>query len=353
MIQNGLPQLSSELETFIKRIPKIELHLHLEGSITPKTLLRIAQRNKVNILAHDEAEVARHFNYRDFHEFLSVFMVMSNALRYGEDFEEVAYALAEQLHEQNVCYSEIMLSPALYYRRGMNLDEVVQGTAAGLARAAYDFGIRTQIAFDYGRQFGSDMAWPILEAAIRGKPYGLVAWSIGGDEVNYPPEMYADVFKAAREAGLHTMAHAGEVAGAASVRGAVLSLGVERIGHGIRSVDDPEVLALLRQQHVTVDVCPSSNVLTGAVHSFAKHPLRQMFDAGLQLTLNSDDPVFFQTNITQEYHIAAQVFGFSATELVTLTRNAAKAAFIPEPEKESLLHYIDTSINELGALTSV
>ena len=353
MIQNGLPKLSPEIETFIRQIPKIELHLHLEGSIRPKTLLRIAQRNKVNILANDEAEVERHFNYRDFQEFLSIFMVMSSALRYGEDFEEVAYGLGEQLHEQNVCYSEIMLSPALYYRRGMDLDEVVQGTAAGLARAAYDFGIRTQIAFDYGRQFGSDMAWPILEAAIRAKPYGLVAWSIGGDEVNYPPELYTDVFKAAREAGLHTMAHAGEVAGAASVRGAVTSLCVERIGHGISSIDDPEVLDLLRKHNVTVDVCPWSNVLTGAVPTLAEHPLRQMFDAGLQLTLNSDDPIFFQTNITNEYRIAAQVFGFSAAELGTLTRNAARAAFLPEHERETLFQYIDTSITEISSLISV
>lgn len=353
MIVDGRILVSSELDAFIKHIPKIELHLHLEGSISPRTLLRIAQRNKVNILAQTEAEIEQFFNYRDFHEFLSVFMVMSSALRYGQDFEDAAYALGEHLHEQNVCYAEVMISPALYYRRGMDLDEVVQGTAAGFTRAARDFGVRMQLAFDYGRQFGVDMAWPILEAAIRAKRYGLVAWSIGGDEVNYPPEIYAEVFEAARQAGLHTMAHAGEVSGPASVRGAVTALGVERIGHGIRSIDDPHVLQLLREHHVTVDVCPSSNVLTGAVSTLAQHPLRRLFDAGLRLTLNTDDPVFFRTSLIDEYRLAAQSFGFSRAELITLTHNAARAAFLPEDEKDALVQNIDASLHSMTTSMSV
>jgi adenosine deaminase len=336
-----------ELDEFIVRMPKVELHLHLEGSITPAALLDIAQRNGVEIPARDEAGVAQLFDYRNFHEFLTVFMVLARAMRYGRDFEQVAYALGEHLHSQHVRYAEVMISPALYYRRGIDLDEVVEGAASGFAHARRDFGVDTQLVFDFGRQFGVEMAWQIFEIAVRNRRHGLVAWSIGGDELRHPPEPFAEVFQAARQAGFHTMAHAGEVVGAASVWGAVDALGAERIGHGIRSVDDPALLAHLRELGVVLDVCPTSNVRTGAAPAIEAHPLRRLFDAGVRVSINTDDPIFFATTMNDEYRLAARAFGFGAGDLARVAIDSVRASFLAEPAKSALAAAFEREIASL------
>jgi len=337
------------LDTFITRMPKVELHLHLEGSITPATLLRIARRNNVDIPARDEAGVAQLFNYQNFHEFLTVFMALARSLIRGEDFEDIAYELGHHLADQNILYAEVMISPAQYVIRGLDMDELVQGAAAGFGRAERERGPRVRLAFDYGRQFGLDLGWQILEIAIRNRCHGVVAWSIGGDEINYPPEPFAEIYTAARQAGLHTMAHAGEVAGPPSVWGAVDALRCERLGHGIRSVDDPALLAHLRERMIPLDVSPTSNVRTGAVASIEEHPLGQLFDAGLCVTLNTDDPTFFNTTLNDEYRLVAREFGFDADRLATLARNGVRATFLPKDEQAALLRRFDDTIGALRA----
>ncbi len=344
---NGYQSLPTAIDAFIMRLPKAELHLHLEGTITPETLLRIAERNGVDLPARDEHGVAQLFNYHHFHDFLAVFMALARALIRREDFEEVAYELGGQLQRQNVQYAEVMISPAQYYNRGLDLTEVVQGVAAGFERVRYDYGVDMRLAFDYGRQFGVDLAWKIFEIAVRNIPYGVVAWSIGGDEINYPPEPFAEIYAAARAVGLHGMAHAGEVVGPASIWGAVDVLGAERLGHGIRSIDDPNLLIHLRERHVTLDICPTSNVRTGAVTSIDAHPLRKLFDAGVPITINSDDPTFFNTTLVDEYRLVARLFGFGADDLTTLALNSARAAFLPEAEKQVLLRRFETQIAAL------
>jgi adenosine deaminase len=276
-------------------------------------------------------------------------MSLARALNCGEDFEQVAYELGLQLADQNVRYAEVMLSAAQYYYRGVDLGEVVQGAAAGFARANQERGVRINLALDYGRQFGVETAWKILEIAVRQQPYTLVGWSIGGDELNYPPEPFADIYAAARQAGLHVMAHAGEVVGPASVWGAVQALGAERIGHGIRSVDDPALLMYLRDRQVALDVCPSSNVYTGAVPALAAHPLRQLFDAGVCVTLNTDDPTFFQTTLNDEYRLAVRQFDFDADDLTTLALNGVSAAFLPPAEKHALHQQFQQETADLRA----
>ncbi|MBK9709957.1 MAG: adenosine deaminase [Kouleothrix sp.] len=342
--------LSPALEALITAMPKVELHLHLEGSVAPATLLRIAERNDVELPARDEAGVAQLFNYKNFHEFLTVFMILARSLKYGEDFELLAYELGHHLAAQRVRYAEVMISAFQYYSRGVDLDEVVQGSAAGFERARRERGAdgaRVRLAFDYGRQFGVETAWKVLEIALRNRRHGLVAWSIGGDEVNYPPELFAEIFAAARRGGLHLMAHAGEVVGPPSIWGAVDVLGCERLGHGIRSVEDAALLAHLRERGVVLDISPSSNVRTGAVASIEAHPLRRLFDAGVHVTLNTDDPTFFSTTLNDEYRLAARVFGFDAAELATLALNGVRAAFLPEGEKLAMLGEFE---REIGAL---
>jgi len=236
-----------------------------------------------------------------------------------------------------------------YHRRALDLDEVVQGAASGFARAAREYGVRVGLVFDYGRQFGVELAWQLLENAIRNMPYGVVGWSIGGDEINHPPEPFADVFAAARRAGLQVMAHAGEVVGPSSIWGAIDALGVRRVGHGIRSIEDPALIAYLRTRHIVLDVCPTSNVRTGAVSNLDAHPLRRLFDAGVPLTINTDDPVFFGTTLCDEYRLAAQRFGFTTDDLVQLALTGAQAAFLPEMDRLALTRELEREIADLRA----
>ncbi|MGQ9547351.1 MAG: adenosine deaminase [Roseiflexus sp.] len=340
-------QLLPALDTFVLRMPKVELHLHLEGAIRPSTLLALAERNGVDLPARDEAGVAQLFNYHNFHEFLTTFMVLARSLTTGYDFEQVAYELGEYLAQQRVRYAEVMISPVQYHRRALDLDEVVQGAASGFARAAREYGVRVGLVFDYGRQFGVELAWQLLEHAIRNMPYGVVGWSIGGDEINYPPEMFAEIFAAARRVGLQVMAHAGEVVGPASVWGAIDVLGVRRVGHGIRSIDDSELLATLRTRSIVLDVCPTSNVRTGAVPNLDMHPLRRLFDSGVPLTINTDDPVFFNTTLCNEYRLATQHFGFTADDLLRITLTGAHAAFLSEMDRMALARELEKEIADL------
>lgn len=344
--------LTTELDEFIVRMPKVELHLHLEGSIAPRTLLEIAAQNGIELPARDIAGVEQLFSYRNFAEFITVFMAMARAIVRGADFARLAYELGMDLAAQSVRYAEVMISPMQHIRRGMDLYEAIAGTAEGFAQVERETGTQVRIALDHGRQYGPDLAWQVLDVARKAQPLGVVGWSIGGNEIGYPPEPFAEVFTAARAAGLGLMAHAGEVVGPASVWGAIDQLGVSRLGHGIRSIDDPHLLRTLAERGIVLDVCPSSNLRTGAVASWAEHPLRQLYDAGVTVTINSDDPTFFHTTITEEYRRVVQHFGFGVDDLVKMVHNAAAASFLPPHARVALCAQIDSEIaalrHELG-----
>jgi adenosine deaminase len=328
--------LTPQLEEFLTRMPKVELHLHLEGTITPRTLLELARRNGVALPADDEDGVAALFRYRDFGEFLSVFMALARAIAHGEDFERLAYEIGRDLAGQAVCYAEVMISPMQHIKRGLDLCEVIEGCMAGFARVERETGTVIRLALDYGRQYGPEGAWAVLEVARATQHLGVVGWSIGGNEIGHPPEPFAPIFAAARESGLGVMAHAGEVVGPQSVWGAINTLGVTRLGHGIRAADDPALLAALRERGVVLDVCPTSNLLTGAVAAWPEHPLRRLHEAGVPVTVNSDDPTFFDTTLTEEYRRAIALLGFSVDDLCATVQTAARAAFLPPPQRAAL-----------------
>lgn len=333
--------LTPELDAFITRMPKVELHVHLEGSIEPQTALELARRNGVGLPARNLVEVQKLYRYRNFSEFLAVFMSLTQVIVRCADFEQLAYEMGLMLARQQVRYAEVMLSPMQHLLRGIHLREAIVGAANGFARAERETGVMVQLALDYGRQYTPAYAWYVLEIAKELRSHRLVAWSIGGDEIHYPPEPFAEVFAAARDAGLHLMAHAGEVAGPSSVWGAVDVLKVSRIGHGIRSVQDPALVAHLRDRGVVLDVCPSSNIRTGAAPSWKQHALRTLYDAGVLVTINSDDPPFFETTLTDEYRRVVHHFGFGVDDLCVLVLNGVRGAFLPAMEKARLLQQIE------------
>lgn len=341
--------LTPELEAFIERMPKVELHIHLEGSILPQTFLDLAQRNEVDIPATDRAGVEQLFHYQSFGEFLSVFMTLTRTIVRPEDFEQLAYEMGLMLSAQHILYAEVMISPMQHLLNGINLYKSIRAVWNGFERARCETGILLRIALDYGRQYGTSYAWYVLEVAREMRDCGVVAWSIGGNEIHHPPEPFAEVFAAARGSGLHVMAHAGEVEGPDSVWGAVHALQSERLGHGIRSIDDPELVVYLRDHRVVLDISPSSNILTGAAASWEQHPLRRLYDAGVLVTINSDDPTFFCTTLTEEYRRVTQHFGFTVDELCVLVLNSAQAAFLPPEEKAALVDRVSNELDTLRA----
>jgi adenosine deaminase len=320
------------LEEWVQRLPKVELHVHLEGSIRPQTLAELAYKNGIDL----PNGVSTIYQFFDFQGFLDTYMRAAACLCTQDDFERVTYEFLIDQAAQGIHYCEAFLSSMQHLKRDFDFECIMGGIQTGYERAHAKTGIRMGVIFDHGRQFGPEAGMRVLQQAIATRDYGVIGLSIGGDEVNYPPELFTDLFQKAREAGLAVTAHAGEVRGPESIWGAIHALGVRRIGHGIRSIDDPELMAYLKKNAIYLDVCPTSNVWTGAVATLDSHPVRQLFNAGVPITLSSDDPALFQTNLAKEYLLLANQFGFSKEELKQLSLNGVRASFLPQEEKAAL-----------------
>lgn len=295
--------------------PKAELHVHLEGSVWPETLVAIDPS-----LTPEEIPTCAHG--ASFAAFIEAYKWTVERLRTPNHYALATRDLVRRLAAQGVCYAEITLSAGVVLWKGQNLDEIFDAIAAESARAP----LPVYWIVDAIRHFGPEAARPVAEFAMRRRNDGVVAFGLGGDELRGPAEWFGDIFARCRDAGLRLVCHAGETAGPESIR-AALSIGAERIGHGISAACDPELMAELRARDIPLEVCITSNVCTGAVGSLAEHPVRRLFDAGVPITLNSDDPALFGTTLQREYDIAAQVFGFTEQELRSMTETAFDHAF--------------------------
>jgi adenosine deaminase/aminodeoxyfutalosine deaminase len=334
-----MPELESSLSSFVSQLPKVELHLHLEGAVRPETLLELS-RNKAGLRQKvDEWITARRtqrFRYGNFREFLVAFGIISLLIETPQDYALVTTRLIEWLAEQNVQYAEIIFAVGVVLWKKQPVDAVFEAVAAAAEEAEARTGVRVKWIFDATRQFGIDHVREVLHWAARYRPRGVVGFGIGGDEAGGPANLFPDIFREARDLGLHRVAHAGEACGPESIRDAVELLGAERIGHGLTAIRDANVMALLRERRIPVEVCPSSNVSTGLIARIEDHPLPRFLDAGLVVTLNSDDPAMFGTSLQEEFLQAARCFEFSRETLMGLCRNAVHASFLSEDEKRKL-----------------
>jgi aminodeoxyfutalosine deaminase len=285
--------------------PKIELHVHLEGTVRPRTLLEIARRNGYALPVDTEEEVEALYEYRDFAHFIEVFMLTSSALEREEDFRQVVLEYAEEAVDHGAVYLEAIFSLGLW--RGLDSDVVFTGVCDGAAEARERFGIEIRLTPDIARVYSLDEAMHTVRYALKYREHGVVGVGLGGPEAEHPPEPYAPAFDLARSEGLPAVPHAGEHAGPASVRGALDALGARRIRHGIRAVEDPELVRELAERSIVLDVCPISNMRTGAVRSLADHPLPELLDAGVVCSISTDDPAMFGTNLSTEYAAAASL----------------------------------------------
>ncbi|MBL8174126.1 MAG: adenosine deaminase [Bryobacterales bacterium] len=303
------------MREYIQRLEKAELHVHLEGSIEPGTLLEIAP-------SLSREEVMARYEYATFGEFLKNFGWVARHLSEPEHYAIATRRLLERMEEQNVRYAEITLSAGVIRWKGQDAGAVHQA----VREAAKGSAVRVQWIWDAVRQWGVERAWEAMELAAARGGDGVIAFGWGGDAANGPAREFAGVLGEARARGLRLVCHAGEVTNAASVWEA-LEIGAERIGHGIRAVEDGGLVRELVERGVPLEVCVSSNVRTGAVGSMAEHPLRKLFDAGVAVVLNSDDPPMFHTTLGREYEIAAEEFGFDEEELAELAENGFRYAF--------------------------
>jgi adenosine deaminase/aminodeoxyfutalosine deaminase len=262
------------------------------------------------------------------------FRIVTLLIETPQDYALVTRRVMEWLAEQNVKYAEIIFAAGVVLWKKQPVDEVFEAMAAAAEEAEPRTGVRVKWIFDATRHFGLDHVREVMRWAARYRSQGVVGFGIGGDEVRGPAKLFPDIFREARDLGLHCVAHAGEACGPESIRDAVQMLGAERIGHGLTALGDPSVMALLRERRIPMEVCPSSNVSTGLITRFEDHPLPKFLEAGLVVTLNSDDPAMFGTSLEEEFLKVARCFGFNRETLAELCRNAVHASFLSEDEKQ-------------------
>jgi aminodeoxyfutalosine deaminase len=283
--------------------PKIELHVHLEGTVRPDTLRAIAKRN--NYALPDDLESL--YRFRDFAHFIEVWILTTNALQTADDFRQVVTDYAAEAASHGCVYLEGIFSPAERVRRGCAWDEIYEGVCNGAQEARERHGVEVRLTPDIPRGFTQEEARATVEWAARFRDRGVVGVGLGGLEAEFPPEPYEPAFTLAHSLGLGSVPHAGEAAGAASVRGALEELGADRIRHGIRSVEDPGLVAELAGRGTVLDVCPLSNLRTGVVRSLEEHPLPLLLAAGVRCSISTDDPAMFETDLTRDYEAAASL----------------------------------------------
>ena len=319
--------------SWYERVPKVELHLHLEGAIPQEALWQLIQKYSGDSSIPDIEALRQKFQFRDFPHFIETWVWKNQFLREYDDFTLIAEAVAQNLARQNVRYAEMFYTPSDFFHHGLEVQKLTAAIRGGLGRVTQ---IETALILDFCRDRGPENANRNLDAVKEVKQLGVIGVGIGGSEQSYPPEPFAGVYEKARQFGFHNGAHAGEAAGPESIWGAVRSLKVERIGHGTRAIEDKTLIRYLAEKQIPLECCPLSNVRTGVVKSIEEHPVKRFFDAGLLVTVNTDDPAMFGNSLAQEYQMLEERLGFSRDEVRKLILNGVKASWLSTDRKKKL-----------------
>lgn len=331
-----------ETTAYCATVPKAELHVHLEGSIQPTTLFALARRNGVDLPVQTVEEMQRWFTFRDFNHFVGIFFAISRCLKTAEDYELIAYEFGATLARQQVRYAEVTFSPSTHaFSLGVPFDTFFAGLTRGRLRTQSEFGIDIRWVFDIVRDIPEEThnrqrAEYTLAVAKEGMNDGVIALGLGGAEVGHPPDQYAPWFEQARAAGLHSVPHAGETVGPASIWGALQALGAERIGHGVRAIEDATLVDYLREHSIPLEVCPTSNICLGVYTDMRKHPLPRLHAAGIPVTVNSDDPPLFNTTLTHEVGLLFDAFNFDINTVNDIILNGVRHSFLPVEQKQAM-----------------
>jgi adenosine deaminase len=328
------------MKELIRGIPKVELHLHIEGTLEPELMFELEQRNRISLPYSSVEEVRRAYGFRDLQSFLDIYYEGARVLREERDFFDLTRAYLERVHKQNVRHAEIFFDPQVHTAEGVPFETVVTGIRRALADGKTRLGISSALIMCFLRDRSADEAMETLEQALPFKDQ-IVAVGLDSAEVGNPPEKFLDVFNRARKEGFRTVAHAGEEGPPEYIWQALDGLGVERIDHGVRAVEDERLIERLRADQIPLTVCPLSNVRLGVFDNLEAHNLKQLLDLGLRATVNSDDPAYFGGYITENFLAVADVFGLGPSDIERLVRNSIEASFADATRKEELRTEVD------------
>jgi aminodeoxyfutalosine deaminase len=334
------------LTAFIAGLPKVELHVHHVGSASPAIVSGLAERHP-GVVPADPEELRRFFEFRDFAHFVEVYLAVVDLIRTDDDVRYLTYEVARELATvQQVRYAELTCTPYTSVLpddddHGMPIESYIEAIEDARIAAERDFGIVLRWIYDIPGESGMPAADATLSFALNHRVDALVGFGLGGPEIGVPRPQFKQHFDAARRVGLHSVPHAGETTGPQTVWDALRVLGAERIGHGTSAAADPRLLKYLAKNGVPLEVCPSSNIATRAVASLAEHPIVAFRDAGVTITINSDDPSMFGTTLNREYEIASELLALDAGGVTDLVRTAVHSSFAPDEVKTSILSEID------------
>lgn len=338
------------LTDFIQRMPKIEIHVHLQGATRPETLLKLAKRHRVELPVKTLDEVREWYKFKDFRNFINIYVEICKAINVPKDLELMTWEFLQGQAEQNIVYSEVTYTPAIRnHRQGFTFDQQLEAINKSIRRAERELGVSMALVIDIPRDISSAEADLYVEWAIEGYGNGVVAFGLGGYEPGNPPENYAKQFERIQAEGIPIVPHAGETVGPESIWSALKVCHPVRIGHGVRCIEDDTLVALLRDTQIPLEVNPVSNVRLGVVNSISEHPIQKLIDAGLYITVNSDDPPMFNTTLTNEFLVCAEAFGWSADLIQKLTMNALEASFLPDTKKSTMRHNFKQEFRTLRA----
>ncbi len=333
--------MSRDLTGFIARLPKAELHVHHVGSASARIVSELAERHP-GVVPSDPDALREFFAFRDFAHFIDVYLAVVDLIRTPEDIQYLTYEVAREMAQgQRIRYAELTCTPYTSVMRGIAIEAYTEAIEDARVAAERDFGLVLRWIYDIPGESGVPSADATLKYALDHRIDALVGFGLGGPEIGVPRAQFEPHFERARAAGLHSVPHAGETTGPETIWESLRLLGAERIGHGTSAVQDPALLAHLAETGIALEVCPSSNVATRAVASLDEHPLRAFVDAGVTVTINSDDPPMFGTTLNQEYAVAAGLLGLDEAGLADLARAAVRASFAEEDLKTRLLTEID------------
>ncbi|WP_404289434.1 adenosine deaminase [Glutamicibacter arilaitensis] len=322
------------------KLPVAELHIHLEGSLEPETIFALAAKNGITLPYQSLAELRAQYEFSNLQSFLDLFYANMAVLRTSEDFHEITRAYLQRAHDSGVRHVELFFDPQAHLERGLTLSEVISGIRSGLDEARQRWGITHKLIACFWRHAPAASAMEILQLIVS-EQHAIDGIGLDSSELGFPPELFTEVFTYARENGLHLVAHAGEEGPADYIRQALDLLRVERVDHGIRCLEDPELVTRLVNERMPLTVCPFSNVRLRAVETLADHPLPRMLEAGLKVSIHSDDPAYFGGYMDANISAITEQFHLTATQLATLARNSFEGSFLNAEEKAALVAEVD------------
>lgn len=332
----------SVLDSFIAGLPKAELHVHHVGSASPRIVAELAARHPDSPVPTDPEALADFFTFRDFAHFIQVYLSVVDLIRDAEDVRLLTYEVARDMARQNIRYAELTVTPYSSTRRGIPDAAFVEAIEDARKAAEAELGVILRWCFDIPGEAGLEAAEETARIACELKPEGLVSFGLGGPEIGVPRSQFKPYFDRAIAAGLHSVPHAGETTGPQTIWDALVDLRAERIGHGTSAPRDPALLAHLAEHRIPLEVCPTSNLATRAVTDLERHPVKEMVAAGVLVTVNSDDPPMFGTDLNKEYGVAARLLGLDARGVAELAKNAVEASFMDPAAKAALRAEIDS-----------